>query len=230
MSYTVGDTAHLALTVAGHTSSTAVTATATAPTGGARQLATSPGQAGTWTVDLPLPTAGIWTVTWRVTGGGARVQHDTVPVGPAPAGRWVRAYASTTQLAEHLGEAPPDDAARLLGRASQAVDRLLLTAVYDVDDDGLPTDPAVAAALAEATCAQVEWWGEVGDSAGTGAVTALAGAQIGSVKLPGGGGGAAAGGVPEYAPDAVSALRRAGLLQRGPRILGARTYSESTFR
>lgn len=40
-----------------------------------------------------------------------------------------------------------------LAAASRVVDELLLTACYDVDDQGMPTDPKVVDALKQATCA-----------------------------------------------------------------------------
>lgn len=124
-------------------------------------------------------------------------------------------YATTEQLAEVLDPLPAN-AARLLRRASAKVDELLLTAVYDVDADGMPTGDTVKAALVEATCAQVEWWGEIGDDTGSGAMAALAGTQIGDVKLSASASGGAAPRSTEYAPAAISALRRANLTGRGP--------------
>jgi hypothetical protein len=53
---------------------------------------------------------------------------------------------------------PPADLSRLLERASELIDDHCRTARYDVDDDDLPTDEGVAAALRDATCAQVEFW------------------------------------------------------------------------
>lgn len=70
------------------------------------------------------------------------------------------AYATDEQLTAYLaeGETLPEDSARLLSRASELVDDHIVTAVYAVDDDDLPTDPVVLAALADATCAQVQFW------------------------------------------------------------------------
>jgi len=39
----------------------------------------------------------------------------------------------------------------LLDRTSRKVDELLMCAVYDVDSVGLPTDPALATLMPEAT-------------------------------------------------------------------------------
>jgi hypothetical protein len=71
-------------------------------------------------------------------------------------------YATVVQLAAQPWGLTPADAARLLVRASEVIDQALRTAIYAVDDAGAPTDTAVIAALADATCAQVEFW-ETGD-------------------------------------------------------------------
>jgi hypothetical protein len=217
----------LTLTVDGADTDTEVSALAYSPVEGADPVAllalpaALPSRAA-WTANLTPASAGDWLVKWTVTGSGAGTTWDTVPVGPAPLPPPPgRVYATTGQLADYTGEDPPADARKLLRRASRKVDQLLITAHYAVDEDGMPTDADVAAAMAEATCAQVEWWGETGDTAGTGAVAALAGSQIGTVKLAGGNSAAGGGsGSIEYAPDAVAALRLAGLTNQGPHIPG----------
>ncbi|MEV7793419.1 hypothetical protein AB0O68_15710 [Streptomyces sp. NPDC087512] len=92
-------------------------------------------------------------------------------------------YATVTDLADYLGTPAPDDADRLLTAASRMLDaRVLAYCRYDVDTAGMPTDPDVAEAIGRAVCAQVAWWGEVGDS--TGAVGVGYGSvSIGSVNL-----------------------------------------------
>jgi len=71
-------------------------------------------------------------------------------------------YATVGQLAADPWGLTPPGAARLLVRASEVIDQALRTAVYDVDTAGAPTDAAVIQVLADATCAQVEFW-ETGD-------------------------------------------------------------------
>lgn len=69
------------------------------------------------------------------------------------------AYATKAELASYLNvnEADlPDDAERLLDRASELIDETVV-AVYDTDDED------VQAALRDATAAQVEFWIEVGE-------------------------------------------------------------------
>lgn len=71
-------------------------------------------------------------------------------------------YATVEQLAADPWGLTPPDAARLLVRASEIIDQALRTAIYAVDTAGAPTNAAVIQVLADATCAQVEYW-ETGD-------------------------------------------------------------------
>lgn len=180
----VGDTVTASLTVDPYDATTAATLTITAPNGTVSSPATGTADNGkTWTAALTYTAAGLWRLSWAVTGTGASVQHEVVPVAPAPPAMTdVRSYATTTQLADYLRAAPPVDAVQLLERATRLLDSdFLKAAVYDVDDAGMPTDPDVKAAFVEAVCAQVEFWGEVGvetDVAGP-----LQGVAIGSVNL-----------------------------------------------
>lgn len=77
------------------------------------------------------------------------------------------AHATEAQLAGWLagGDLPaPTGAAatRLLERASTLVSAKVVSG-YPVDEAGLPTETEVAAALRDATCAQVEQWLSVGE-------------------------------------------------------------------
>lgn len=214
--YDVGDYALLTLAVSPADVDTEATVVVTAPDASTSSpTPTSNIEHSEWQLLLPLDAAGEWRIVWTVTGTGAGVQADTVYAVAEPAGL---AYATPADYATHFRKAPPDNIRLLLLRASRAVDRLALCAVYAVDDGGAPTDTGVAAALREATVEQVDWWGRLGDDDGTGDTSALAGAQIGTVKLPGGADG---GGVPEYAPAARAALARAGLLGTRPLVYGA---------
>lgn len=213
----VGDTIELRLDVTPADPTTLAAVTVTAPDATTSTLTATPdADRSTWVAPLLVDQPGDWEIRWTVTGTGAGVQTYTVSVAPSSAALG-RSYATTGQLAVWLDAAPPPRARLLLRRATIEVDQLLRTAVYPVDDAGLPTDPAVARALADAVCAQVEWWGEVGDSVGSGAVAALAGSQIGTVRL---GSGATATSL-AIAPGAHRALQLAGLLNHGPRIPGS---------
>jgi hypothetical protein len=141
-----------------------------------------------------------------VAGAGAGLHYEVVPIAPAPVVETaIRSYATTTQLANFLHAAPPLDAVKLLERATELLDSdFLKAAVYDVDDDGKPTDAEVAKAFAEAVCAQVEFWGEVGEE--TDISGPLQGVQIGSVALQFGA-GANRSGPDFYAPKLTRALQ-----------------------
>ncbi|MEV8600445.1 hypothetical protein AB0465_11265 [Streptomyces griseoviridis] len=90
-----------------------------------------------------------------------------------------RVYASVADL----GDPPPEDAEQLLAAASRMLDsRVLAYCRYDVLPDGMPADPDVAAAIGRAVCAQVAWWGEIGDSTGAAGV-GWGSVSIGSVNL-----------------------------------------------
>ncbi|PBC80114.1 hypothetical protein BX265_4950 [Streptomyces sp. TLI_235] len=95
-----------------------------------------------------------------------------------------RVYATPEQYQAYTGQAPDADTSRLLTRASEMLDRAVLRACwYQVDTvTGMPTDSVVLAALADATCAQVQWWGELGDSTGSSAV-GWGTVKIGSAQL-----------------------------------------------
>ncbi|CAM2785902.1 MULTISPECIES: hypothetical protein [Streptomyces] len=122
-----------------------------------------------------------------------------------------RVYATPEQLAAWTGQPAPPGAERLLARASEDVDDALLSAVYRTDETGMPTDPAVVQALANATCAQVEYQLATGDD-GTGAAGRWDSVSIGPVSLSGRKDGPTAAGDVDLAPRAHRALRRAGLL------------------
>lgn len=97
----------------------------------------------------------------------------------------MRKYASPSDWADSdfTDDAVPVGARKLLARASLAVDGLLLTAVYDTNDEGYPTAPRIVEALRDATLAQASFWTETGDS--TGAGEAAGSMSIGSVSLGG---------------------------------------------
>lgn len=122
-------------------------------------------------------------------------------------------YATPPQYVAFTGGGSTSDA--LLKRASATIRRLTLTASYDVDEAGLPTDPAVKQAFADATCAQVAWWDDTDDV--TGAESQAGPVKIGSVSLGGSGVGGGASNTrnaatARYAPEAIDILRVAGLL------------------
>jgi hypothetical protein len=172
---------------------------------------TSSNARATWTANVTYAAAGTWILKWTVTGTGAGVEAQEVLVAPLPA--LGRTYAHTGDLAGFLHDAPPTGAQKLLEIATEAVDDLLLSAVYDVDDDGMPTAATVITALRDATCAQVEWWGETDDPLGAAAY--YQSVSAGGISLTRGSGSDN----PRadlYAGRAVQILRREGLLGREP--------------
>jgi hypothetical protein len=171
-------TATLAVTPYDETTSVALLVTL--PDASTTAPVVTAGEGGVWSAPVVYTLAGVWRLSWTVTGTGASVEHELVSVAPVPSVETSgRVYATTTQLAEYLGAAPPTDAARLLADASRMLDALVLTYCrYDVDETtGMPTNPGVTTAIGRAVCAQVAWWGEVGDSIGA------AGAGYGSVSI-----------------------------------------------
>lgn len=126
-----------------------------------------------------------------------------------------RLYATVADFSEWdedtLYTVPSDS---LLRRASGVVDGLTRHAIYAVDEDGYPTDSAIAEAFMNATCAQAAWWDETGDA--TGAQSQSGTVSIGSVSI--GARSRAAGGASadaadsRIAPEAVEILHNAGLI------------------
>jgi hypothetical protein len=122
----------------------------------------------------------------------------------------MRTYATVADLIEYAGsDVETTDSPRLLARASELVDSLLVAAVYETDPDGMPLDKQVRDAVKRATCALVEWWGETGDPTGAGGQYVES--QIGTVRLK-----RADTAASEIAPSAVRVLATAGLLAYPP--------------
>ncbi len=158
--YEVGDWVVPTLAVSPSDGTTAATLTVVAPDGTTTTPTPTTGDGGaTWAAPrYQLTAAGEWLERWTVTGQGAGVERRTLLVAPDPAAvpTGQRVYATTTDYANHLRAAPPSGSRLSLAKASAAVDDMLLTAVYDVDDDGMPTDADVIEALRDATCIQAE--------------------------------------------------------------------------
>lgn len=90
-----------------------------------------------------------------------------------------RVYATAEQYETYTGAAAPLDIDARLMRAGRFLDaQVFRFCVFAADaTTGLPTDTVVAAAFANAVCAQAEWGVAVGD------VTGAAGAGWGSVEI-----------------------------------------------
>lgn len=127
-----------------------------------------------------------------------------------------RVYATRADLVDY---APPSvtvpdepEATRVLTRASEDVDDALLTAVYDVDTDDMPTDTKVIEAMKLATCAQAIERIRTGTEDGNDGLDGWDSVSIGSISLSGrrkSDAGARSGS--DLTAEAVGHLRRAGL-------------------
>jgi hypothetical protein len=164
----VGDQITATLLVEPFDASTRAGLTATKPDGSVVVPVVSTADGGqTWTAPVDLDLAGTWVLKWTVTGTGGSVEFEEIGVGPglSYSDPDVRIYADTTDLANFLRSAPPIGAAKMLEDASRKMDGVLLTAVYATDALGMPTDARKRKAIADATCAIVEWWIESGGDA-----------------------------------------------------------------
>ncbi|MFF4989631.1 hypothetical protein ACFY19_20730 [Streptosporangium saharense] len=127
-----------------------------------------------------------------------------------------RIYATTDDLTEWFdGDDLPDNATRMLRRASRFIDnRLLRTAVYPTDPGGMPTKAEHVAAMRDACCALVEWWDVTGDD-GTGAGADYTSVTAGSISLSRSTGNGSSPPDPRVSREAVEILGGAGLLSHG---------------
>lgn len=71
-------------------------------------------------------------------------------------------YATVDDLTVWTGQVAPDNAVQLLRSASGLVRRSTVTAVYTVTPSGAPSNPDVADAFRDATCAQAAAWAAAG--------------------------------------------------------------------
>ncbi|MFI6814431.1 hypothetical protein ACIBG7_18615 [Nonomuraea sp. NPDC050328] len=128
------------------------------------------------------------------------------------------AYATVDELEAWLDPDPvPASAARKLARATRYMNNVLLkTAIYPIDDNGLPTEQSHITAMRDACCALVEWWEENGDD-GLGAGDEYTSVAAGSISFTKGAGGSdLTRGDPRRAPEAVEILDGAGLQGHEP--------------
>lgn len=221
MAHEAGDWRIATLTVEPHDGSTAAVLTVVAPDG----TTSTPGQTtsdtgANWTASgYEFTVAGEWVERWVVTGTGKSAERSVLLVAPDPTTTptGTRVYATTTDYANALLTAPPAGARRALRAASRVVDEMLLTAVYPVDDDGMPTEAGHIIALREATCAQAEYAKRTGDanSIGAGAISDF---SIGPVRVKKGTpDGASRSPLPaHWSPTAFRELSQAGLTGHEP--------------
>lgn len=125
------------------------------------------------------------------------------------------AYASVEELTDYMGTDPmPSNPARLLERASDKVDELLIGAEYETDDEGNPTETLVISALKKATLAQAHYMTAAGDE--TNASQQFTSVTQGSISYAR---SAEAASQSRFSSDAVGVLRVAGLLPVAPYLV-----------
>lgn len=114
-----------------------------------------------------------------------------------------RIYASAADYQEYTGQASPADIETLLAKASRMLEaRIFRLCWFEADADGLPSNPLVREAFANAVCAQVGWWEELGDSTGA-SVAGWGSVKLGSASMsrPEGQTSGAASAAREIAPE-----------------------------
>lgn len=214
--YTVGDYVRLDLVVvdAGDVPDDPATITLTITLPDASTVTVPSGDilhtgVGTYRYDYETSAVGRHMATWRTTLPATThvTEFDviaaldvTVPHRPV--------YATAANYQQVTGQTPPADAIRKLANASELLDEALIGAWYETDPDTqLPTDPAVAAALARAVCWQVLWEQATGDEQGLAVV--YPSMSIGSVSISRGSGSDGGGGSvwARLAPRTASTLR-----------------------
>lgn len=129
-----------------------------------------------------------------------------------------RVYATSSDYATYTGATAPSGIDRSLAAASLLVEtEMLRTAVYDTDDDGLPTDTDVIEAMRDATCAQAEYSRAQGDAnlVGAGQVSAF---SIGGLSVTKGASSVQSRSPwpSTWSPVAIRILDAAGLLGTAP--------------
>lgn len=122
-------------------------------------------------------------------------------------------YATLDELTAWLHPEPvPDNALRLLEEASDALDEVLIGALYD------PADPGVVDVLRRACVRQVHWMIERGDETGANAdIQSMTTGQRSFTRRTVGSG---AGVTPRLGAQAASVLRTSGLLTMWPLVVG----------
>lgn len=106
----------------------------------------------------------------------------------------MRIFATQQDYRDFTGDPEATASTRLLRLASVMVSQATRLAVYETDDQHMPTDQRVRDAMRDAVCAQVEWWDEHDDETGSGAGGNVQSASIAGVSFteaPGGATGTA---------------------------------------
>lgn len=164
------------------------------------------------TISLGAP--GEWHLLWTVTGTGWGQTDQKIVVEPeagyTPTGF---SFATTGDLAKAPGRMP-DDAVRLLLDATAEITRATKLAVYATDARGYAVNPAIRAALRDATVELALWWDETGTYSGSRQL--ITSAAIAGVSLSYGGMSSTNAQANRIGPAVWSILIGAGLIGGGP--------------
>ncbi|NUK07466.1 hypothetical protein HRW18_05440 [Streptomyces lunaelactis] len=80
-----------------------------------------------------------------------------------------RIYATAADYETYTGHTPPAGIDASLAHASEHLDaEVFRLCWFEADGDDYPSNTIVREAFRRATCAQVQWWDEIGDELGTG--------------------------------------------------------------
>lgn len=163
--------------------------------------------------------AGDYTATWNGTGpGGTLTINQTVTVAAQPSGApGIGVYATVGQYQEWSGDTltPPAMVQTFLRRSSEVIDLAMIGAVYETDQDELPTDAGVIDAMMRATCAQCQF--EIANNDPALVKQQFVTSSVGGVAVTRN--KAATGqSTPPLAPRAAAILRTAGVLEVAPLI------------
>lgn len=169
-----------------------------------------------WQTDTALvfDVPGPWRLIWQVAGPGTARSDVTIPVDPDPDALPAGAsFATLADLTSYLGKVPPAGARRQLLDATREIERITRTAVYAVDEQGMPANPRLRRALVDATCELWAWWDETGlETGGRGLYTS---ASIAGVSLGMSGANTANPQADRVGPKCWSILINAGLISPG---------------
>lgn len=127
-------------------------------------------------------------------------------------------YATIEDFTDFLDPDPvPENAARLLKNASRKLDEALIGAVYDHDDEGVPTDPHLLEVFKEATCLQAQYVADLGDETGANAnVSQMRVGDVYTVRAL----SVVGSGTPRVSPEMLTLLQAEGLLPVYPIVWG----------
>lgn len=129
----------------------------------------------------------------------------------------IRLYATLDQYRAYSNDAFSLDAKVnvWLRKASRAVDRAVIGAIYPVDPQGYPLDANLIVTFQDATCEQVMFIRDSDDD--TGVKARLASVKVGSLNFTRAK-GTEAPAMPVLGPEALQVLQLAGVIQTAPMV------------